>query len=987
MSAFWRRPFFAAGLLFLFSGASSLAYEVVWVKALSLHLGNSAWSIATVIASFMAGLGLGSAWAGRRADQLIRPLRTYALLELGIALFGAVSLPILETVAGLLSPLYALNDDHFGIFVAAQFLLSFLMLVLPTFLMGASLPVLVAAVAQEAAFRKGVSLLYGINTLGAALGTLGTGLFLIPALGLGHSVWGAVAVGVLVALGAFLLDRHMGARVVAVPMGRSQHGAQAPRLLLVALAVVGCLGILYQIAWTRLLLPVVGSSTYAFTIILTTVLFGIGVGSLLVAVPRFRESSCWQAVAIAMGVGSCSVLAGLFAINELPQMFVAMARATGDSTWLLFVVQGLLTASIVFVPACSMGAALPLGIAAWRSEVGAAGRAVGGIYAANTAGAIVGSLLTGFVLLPQFGATESIQLGAVLGLVVAAVLLFRDREVSRRRRSLWLGVFIAGGAALLVALPEADIANLQRGVFRRVQGSGELAPPKTALLYAREGHHATVTVFRTPNSTVLKVNGKADASTGADVDTQYLLGHLPMFLHPEPQRVCIIGYGSGATAYAASTHAGVEAVDVVEIERAVVDASTYFESINHGILNDPRVRLYMEDGRNFLRHRQNRYDVIVSEPSNPWIAGVSSLFTTEFYRMVQMRLRPGGLFCQWIQAYEISAETTRTMLHTLASEFAHIAVFQVEGDYICVASSEPIRGSAARYAARFSSPAVRSSLRRAQIDDAFDLFAGAYLAYPSSASAFAASTRNTDDNLWLEYRAPIEMYQGAGEEGDARVPAPYWSILQRLFPDVERGDLALGMARSIAAKRAEDWAIISAWRSMFTKGEERESQLAELARRARNHQANIDRNQERERTARRFFHNKQYAQAIPLFQAIVAIEPMRGAIHRLLAWSLTQQRRPREAWLHYEKAIAIQPEDFEAYSNMAALALSNGLPEGEQLLKRALELNPRHFTPWRLYIQYYVRGERWVEARTMVARAREWLAAEELEKLKNMVPE
>ncbi len=984
--AFWRRPFFAAGLLFMLSGATSLAYEVVWVKVLSLHLGNAAWSIATVVASFMAGLGLGSAWAGRRADQLPRPLRTYAALELGIALFGAVSLPLLEALAGLLSPLYGLNDNHFALFVTAQFLLSFIMLVVPTFLMGASLPVLVAAVAQEQAFRRSVSLLYGINTLGAAMGTLATGLFFIPALGVSGAVWVAVLGGGFVALGALVLDRHAATRAVAAAVASEERGEQTPRLLLVALAVVGCLGILYQIAWTRLLLPVVGSSTYAFTIILTTVLLGIGIGALLVAVPRFREKSCWQAVAIAMGVSSCSALAGLFAINALPQIFVGLVLKTGDSTWLLFLMQSILAASIIFVPACSMGAALPLGIAAWRSVAGSAGRAVGGIYAANTAGAIVGSVLAGFVLLPRLGATGSIQLGAIVGVGVAAILLLRDRELSRRVRAVWIGSFVASCVALSLALPEADIANLQRGVFRRVQDSGNIAPANTALLYAREGSNATVTVFRTPNSTVLKVNGKADASTGADVGTQYLLGHLPMFLHPAPPRVCVIGYGSGATVYAAAVHAGVEVVDVVEIEGAVIDASAYFESINYGVLDDRRVRLYTEDGRNFLRHRKGSYDVIISEPSNPWIAGVSSLFTVEFYRMVQQRLAPQGVFCQWIQAYEISAETTRIMLHTLATEFDYIAVFRVAGDYICVASSMPIRGSVVRYAENFSSPAVRESLRRAQIDNAFDLFAGAYIAYPNDAESFAAALKNTDDNLWLEYRAPIEMYQGADGGDAARSPELYWSIIEQLFPDMDRGDLALGIAQSIATKRAEDWSIISAWRSMFSGDQARLSQLEALAQRGRLRTDELARNQERERLARNFFKTRKYAEAIPLFAAIVALEKQRGDIHRLLAWSLTQMGRKGEAWRHYEAAIAIQPEDFEAHTNMAALALSDGLPTGEQMLQRSLAINPRHFTSWRLYVQYHVRAKRWAEAEALIEKAGAWLEEGELARLAGMLP-
>ena len=270
---------FFAGILFFLSGAAALAYEVVWVKLLTLQFGSAAWSISTVVASFMAGLGAGGAWAGRRADRIRRPLRAYALLELGIALFGVFSVPLLRNMAGVLDPLYHLTDGYFALYLLLQFLLSFAMMAVPTFLMGASLPLLIVAVSEEAAFRRSVALFYGINTLGAAVGTLVAGLILLPVLGISDTVWVAVAAGVLVAAGGYLLDLRMGPRAAVEDHRRPAASVQTPRLLLAAVAMAGCLGLFYQIAWTRLLIPVVGSSAYAFTIILTTVLLGIGAGS------------------------------------------------------------------------------------------------------------------------------------------------------------------------------------------------------------------------------------------------------------------------------------------------------------------------------------------------------------------------------------------------------------------------------------------------------------------------------------------------------------------------------------------------------------------------------------------------------------------------------------------------------------------------------------------------------------------------------------
>ena len=977
---------FLASILFFLSGAAALAYEVVWVKLLTLQFGSAAWSISTVVASFMAGLGAGGAWAGRRADRIRRPLRAYALLELGIALFGVFSVPLLRNMASVLDPLYHLTDGYFALYLLLQFLLSCAMLAVPTFLMGASLPLLIVAVSEEAAFRRSVALFYGINTLGAAAGTLVAGLILLPVLGISDTVWVAVAAGVLVVAGGYFLDLRMGPRAVAEEHRKPAASAQTPRLLLAAVAIAGCLGLFYQIAWTRLLIPVVGSSVYAFTIILTTVLLGIGVGSLLAAVPSFRESSCWRAVAVTLGLGSCSALAGLFAVNELPGLFTAMAQGTGDRTWLLFLSQGVLAASIVLVPACSMGAVLPLGIAAWRNEVGSRGWAVGGMYAANTIGAIVGSVLAGFAFLPWLGATGSIRLGAILGMVVTVLLFLLDRTSPQRQRLGWAGICAAMLAAFAFTLPQTDIKNLQRGVFRRLQASEERSPIGNFLLYAREGTNATVTVFRTRNSTVLKVNGKADASTGADMDSQYLLGHLPMFLHPSPQEICIIGYGSGATVYATATHPNVRAVDVVEIEQAVLDASEYFDSVNHGILEDSRVRLYTEDGRNFLRHQKKTYDVILSQPSNPWIAGVSSLFTTEYYRAALARLKPGGLFCQWMQAYETSVETVRVVLNTLSSEFPYVAVFKVNDDLICVASHSPIAGSARRYAEHFSLPAVRSSLRRIQIETPFDLFAGAFLRFPENADAFRSPIKNTDDNLWLEYRAPIEMYQGTEENVASIASTDYLLMLQHLFPELAPWDVVLGVAQSIATKHSNLWYVIPAWQEMFAEDESLASRLGELSAMADSRKRALDGNKAQEKAALRLIQEQRYAEAVPIFEAVLAAEPESVSAHRMLAWALSHTGDNKRAWRHYVKAVQYNPDDFESYTNMAAIALSNGLAEGTELLDRALAANPHHFTAWRVYVEYLVDQKQYDQARELLRKAGQSIEREKLETLKSMIP-
>ena len=984
----------AAGWLFVLSGATSLAYEVVWVKILTLQFGSSAWSIATVVAAFMGGLGAGSAWAGRRVDRMRRPLKVYGLLELGIAFFGLISVPLLESMGGVLSFFYGVSHGHFGFFVLARFLLSFAVLFVPTALMGASLPVLVVGLAGEKTFGKRVALLYGINTLGAALGAAFAGLYAIPAFGVSGTIGASVVLGLVVVAGAFLLDRYsspceVGPREISPDGQAPADGESPPRLLIAAVTIAGCLGIFYQIAWTRLLIPVVGSSTYAFTIILTTFLVGIGLGSLLAAVPLIQRRPYKTTFAITLALTSFFVLIGLLLVNHLPHMFSAMVQGTGDQTWRLLLSQAALAGSMILLPTCGMGAALPLAIAGWRAQSRTSGRAVGGIYAANTLGSILGSLLAGFVFLPWLGAAGAIRLATVFGLVVATVLLLSDRPARRPAswslRLGWTGALTVIVAILLSTSPTVDFRNLHRGTFRSVQAAAEIVPETFDLLYARAGRNSTVTVERSPQATSLRVNGKPDASTAGDLRTQYMLGHVPMFLHPEPREVCIIGFGSGSTAYAVTTHPTVSSVDIVEIEAAVIDASKYFASVNHGVVGDPRVRIHLEDGRSFLRYRKQKYDVIISEPSNPWIAGVSSLFSTEFYRLARANLKPGGLICQWIQFYEMSSQTLNVMLNTLAAEFPHVLVFFVKADLVCLASEEPFTGDLARYTERLRVPRVRDSLSRVAIMDSYDLLSTVLRSFPENLDMFRSTIRNTDDNLWLEYRAPIEMYQGADVKLKWLDGERYRANLERLFPGVDPEEVAVRASRSLLRVQPQLANAIDDLAKVFEDNEKLAAELSELAKAAAKRSDDISENKLRMRTVRGLLAEEKYTEIIPIVEHILKSEPRYGLAHRILGWALVRTGEATKGAKHYVKAIEIQPDDYEARSNLASLILTVGAEDEHRHLEKALELNPYFVPAWRIKLRHLLKERDWDEAKTVLRKAERTLSPEQFAELEKAV--
>ena len=421
-----------------------------------------------------------------------------------------------------------------------------------------------------------------------------------------------------------------------------------------------------------------------------------------------------------------------------------------------------------------------------------------------------GSLLAGFVLLLPPRCLEALASAGVLSAAIGAVFAFLAAVRTSRLR--WgAPVAMLAGAVLLVAVtPDLNVSRFNQGPYREVY-RGSKRPSEAGgadqLIYQREGINTAVAIFRYFGSATLYVGGKPDASTNpGDLQTQSFLGHLPVLFCKEPRTVAVVGYGSGATVGAALSHREVRRVDVLEIEQAVIDASPYFESINEAPFRDPRTRLVVEDGRIHLTYTDTLYDVITSEPSNPWMAGISNLFTADFYRIVAKRLAPGGVFAQWIQNYDISQKAFQTILGSLHEAFPHLVVFQpIPGDFIVLASKQPIAVPWEEFSARAASEEVAASLRKTAITSPLQF--GFFLVGPEEQAvevARGASTRNTDDNAWLEHRMPIEMIRPAsGRETTEDVAYQLYRLGQRrrlgavatMLPGIPIEDLALEVVR------------------------------------------------------------------------------------------------------------------------------------------------------------------------------------------------
>jgi spermidine synthase len=775
---------------FFSSGAAGLVLEVVWSKYLSLLLGNSIYGVSTVVAAFLGGLGIGAAIGGRLAARAREPLLGYARLELLVAALGLASPLAFAAARPLFAALNGMMLGHGGLFLVLRFLVLFAALLAPTTAMGATLPLVVSDFSRRdpKGAASATARLYAVNTAGAVLGVALAGFVTIPALGLWKSAALAAAIDLAVAIAVW--SGRPGAppeaREAAPERPRGARGvAPAPAFaawILPAFAVSGFTAILYEVAWTRILSVPFGGMVYAFSAILAVYLIGIALGASaasrllrIVPAPVFLFGALQGALAGA-------VAAGTHLFERVPHWQARAIAQSYGNTFRLLTSETVISAKIILPAALLLGALFPTAVAIYQRKRGDAGASVGSVYAANTVGSIAGSLLTAFLLIPWIGSLRAILLATALnGAIAVAALLFGDGPALARRAL--AGVF-AGAAIVFVLLwtPTWNAERMSLGLVRLLRShwfGGESlthrmidrigsSPEAERLLFYKEGRLAAVSVVEIGQRRALIINGKTDATTGSgeDMAQQVLMGQIPLLFAPWAKDVCVVGYGSGVTTYAVMTHP-VRDVLTIELEGAVIEAAPFFRADAHDPLSDPRSRLLIEDAGTYLRSAPRKYDLILSEPSNLWIAGMADLFTTDFYRAARARLAPRGLFSQWVQCYQVSPVTLGTVFRTLVTRFPHGQLFYVDGsaDLIVLASpDQTVPVDLAQLARGFENSKVSQNLARVGIDSVADLLR-CYRGRLERAAADAGSgPTNTDDNAWLEHHAPFDLLKGGGAD-------------------------------------------------------------------------------------------------------------------------------------------------------------------------------------------------------------------------------
>jgi spermidine synthase len=813
-------------VLFFFSGASSLIFETIFTRLLTYTFGNTAHAVSTVLAAFLGGLALGAHFIGRWVDRRGASLLTYGTLEL---LAGAYCL-FIPALFALLTKAYVglYHSLHLGMWAltGVRFGLAAMVILLPTFLMGGTLPVLARCVASAVEeFQPRVDRLYAWNTLGAAVGVLASTYLLMPLLGVRGTIYVACAVNLGIFLGTMALSRkgsRTAANALPAPAPIKDGEPRRRALLLAAAFLTGLAALGYEVVWTHILGFLVGNTVYAFGVMLFTFLCGLGWGAHLVARHLTRPALWPRALAASQlflgvavfvtlplwsrlpelfaqglrhaGVWDAAGVAALFAARmvylgwrmarrgprggvpwvrfiEFAAEFVLLASLVSlnlDTLWQYevtsFVVAELLRFLCAFylliLPCVLLGISFPL-LLNLASEAGGVGASVGGVYAANTLGTVLGSVLMGFLVLPALGSHATLQAAVVLNLLLGLSFALLLVPLNRARR--WVLGIVVASLVLLVCGGSAqwDARSLTRGTYVYFNTGW---PIDRVLYFAEDVQGGLTSVVSMKQTRVMLSNGKFQGNNTGEIPAQVRFALTPILFTPRFERALVIGLGTGNTLRAVSL-LPFQKIDVVEIAPHIVEAARlWFEDVNAGVMDrDPRVKLTMADGRNFLLLTRARFDLITIEITSIWVSGEADLYNREFYDLCRSRLSDRGVLQQWVQIHHMRPQDLLVILNTAARVFPHVAFFLGPEQGLLIASPDPLECDARQVAALEALPGVRHELAALSFPSLWTML-GELILFDSSfreatsilprMSSLPADFTSSDDQPYLEYQTP-----------------------------------------------------------------------------------------------------------------------------------------------------------------------------------------------------------------------------------------
>ena len=776
-------------ILFFCSGATALIYEVIWSKYLSQMLGSTIQAQTVVLAVFMGGLALGNWIFGGKSDRFKRPVRVYGQLEMIIGLYAF----FFHTTYSLADNIFiSIGTRVFGrpeLMLALKAVLATGLLLGPTILMGGTLPLLAAWLQKNySEAGRGSALFYAINSLGAVAGSAIAGFYLVQTLGMVASLQMTALVNFAIGGIAFVLGKQEVQSAPEAAAPQAQPVVQLPdarplRWAGIMVAVTGGVSMGLEVLASRSLALIFGSSLQSFAIVLVAFILGIGSGSSIIASLKLRRMSHEALIALLLLVASGWIGLLVFNIESWVEFFrqarTGIARTTTGyiyNQWL----SALMAIFILGVPAALIGSVLPLLIRAIARENARLGQQVGRLLTWNTIGAVSGVLLTGFFVMPTAGLRNAFLILALGLALVGSVFALRNGW------RMFPGTVVAALVAFMAFGGESWRHVMSSGVFRAREievhkTMMKLRKDQVKILFYEDAPDATVSVEQRFAKGVLQVglrtNGKPEASSHGDLSTQLLVGHLPIFARPESKDVFLLGMGSGITASGILAHP-IDQLVLAENCKPILRAAAFFTNYNRGVLTNSRLHVVYEDARTVLKLSPQKYDVIIAQPSNPWTAGIGSVFSKEFYDLCASKLKDGGIMTQWFHMYEMHDGIVGLVLRTFGSVFPYVEIWDCNGgDIVMLGGLQPWESSPETYAAGITNrELVVTDLKRIGINSPLALFARQLA---SQKTAFAIAGDGAIQQDWmpiLEYQAPKAFFLGGHSTMLSRFDERTWQI-------------------------------------------------------------------------------------------------------------------------------------------------------------------------------------------------------------------
>jgi spermidine synthase len=761
-------------VIFFLSGIAGLLYEVAWFRRLQLVFGVSTFAMGAVVSAFMFGLAAGSGWAGSASAVRKRPLMSYGLLEAAIAVYALLFPGLVIVAEKLYSSVFSQLEGQFLVLSALRFGLSLLLLVPATFCMGATLPTLALVVAEGSrSTTPRLGWLYSANTFGGVVGTLAAGFFALEHFGIRGTIWIGAALNALIACAAVVLSRHASlpqterAGPVKKATGkRMEEPAVDARYAVLLVGLAGLVSMALELVWTRALVFYVHNSTYAFSAILAVYLLGLAGGA--AAGARLSTSpNVMRWIGLTVAAICLSTLVAIAIYRHLPALMRPLLGHTlpqelaGLPDRSFWIVRSWVTAlgaiflqvaAVLFVPAFCFGLLFPLALRLAEGSAGEPSSIVGRLYAVNTLGSMAGTVLGSFLLVPLLGTQGALVLLAWFLAPIGLLALKKATIGASRFRWPIVGV---GLCALLGLTVVAAPAGFYRDMFARRFGK---------VLWFSEGVSETVAVCEhTDGSAWIHYSDGRGASGTYSFLGGWLYAHLPILLHPDPRSALVICFGTGNTLGAARLHP-LERVDGVELSSEVVKASKFFKETNHDVARDPRVRIVIEDGRNYLLGTTNRYDIITEEPPLVHTAGVVNLYSKDFYNLCEQRLTDNGIMAVWLATWELEEPEVKMLVRAFVDVFPQVSAWDSRhlGEWILIGSKKPLVVDAENLRRRMSEPLLSRDLGKIGVRSPADLLAlhlkgGEFLkAYTADVSPV------TDDRSVVDYTIPRQARANYG---------------------------------------------------------------------------------------------------------------------------------------------------------------------------------------------------------------------------------